>query len=313
MKKDFFISYTGKDKDWAVWIAWQLEAQGYSTIIQAWDFRPGGNFVFEMQKALQQAERTISVFSETYLQSVYATPEWSAVFAQDPLGVANRLIPVKIGECQPEGLLTALIWIDLIGLSEIDARSELLSGVQRERAKPEHPPAFPGRQTVQEKPSFPAESGKQNLYVPKIRKEKTDLDIRNFIEAAFQTLRQYFSDAASVLMSQHPEVTVKIMQLSDIKMMAEAFVHGKSQARCQIWINQSHSPQIGYNEGHAYLDGDNSYNEILSISNNQTEYGLESLMRFHWEQQLSHFEFSHLSAEEASEYLWRRFTSGLER
>ena len=47
--KDFFISYTKTDKAWAEWIAWTLEAAGYSTVIQAWDFRPGSNFVLEMQ------------------------------------------------------------------------------------------------------------------------------------------------------------------------------------------------------------------------------------------------------------------------
>jgi hypothetical protein len=46
--KDFFISYSGKDKPWAEWLAYQLEKAGYTTVIQAWDFRPGGNFVLEM-------------------------------------------------------------------------------------------------------------------------------------------------------------------------------------------------------------------------------------------------------------------------
>jgi hypothetical protein len=41
--KDFFISYNGKDKSWAEWIAYQLEEAEYTTLIQAWDFRPGGN------------------------------------------------------------------------------------------------------------------------------------------------------------------------------------------------------------------------------------------------------------------------------
>ncbi|MBV5337401.1 MAG: toll/interleukin-1 receptor domain-containing protein, partial [Deltaproteobacteria bacterium] len=34
--KDFFISYTGADKNWAEWIAWQLEEAGYQVVIQAW-------------------------------------------------------------------------------------------------------------------------------------------------------------------------------------------------------------------------------------------------------------------------------------
>ena len=59
--KDFFISYTGADQQWAEWIAWQLEEEGYSVVLQAWDFHAGGNFVLLMQKALEEAERTIAV------------------------------------------------------------------------------------------------------------------------------------------------------------------------------------------------------------------------------------------------------------
>jgi hypothetical protein len=36
--RDFFISYTAADQAWAEWIAWQLEAEGYTTVLQAWDF-----------------------------------------------------------------------------------------------------------------------------------------------------------------------------------------------------------------------------------------------------------------------------------
>jgi hypothetical protein len=33
--KDFFISYTAKDRQWAEWVAWQLESAGFTTDIQA--------------------------------------------------------------------------------------------------------------------------------------------------------------------------------------------------------------------------------------------------------------------------------------
>ncbi|HEY0070106.1 MAG TPA: toll/interleukin-1 receptor domain-containing protein, partial [Chloroflexia bacterium] len=39
--KDYFISYNKADKDWAEWIAWHLEEEKHSTVLQAWDFRPG--------------------------------------------------------------------------------------------------------------------------------------------------------------------------------------------------------------------------------------------------------------------------------
>jgi phage replication-related protein YjqB (UPF0714/DUF867 family) len=38
---DFFVSCTGADQAWAEWIASQLEEAGYSTVLQAWDFRLG--------------------------------------------------------------------------------------------------------------------------------------------------------------------------------------------------------------------------------------------------------------------------------
>jgi hypothetical protein len=72
--KDFFISYTKVDQPWAEWIAWKLEEAGYSTVIQAWDFRPGSNFVLEIQNAATIAERTIAVLSQKYLESVFPEP-----------------------------------------------------------------------------------------------------------------------------------------------------------------------------------------------------------------------------------------------
>ena len=62
--RDFFISYNSADRSWADWIAWVLEEQGYRVIIQVWDFRPGGNFVLDMQRATAEAERTVMVLSD---------------------------------------------------------------------------------------------------------------------------------------------------------------------------------------------------------------------------------------------------------
>ena len=140
----FFISYTSADCDWAEWIAWQLEATGYTTVIQAWDFRPGGNFVVAMQRAAAESERTIAVLSPAYLQSGYTAAEWGAAFARDPTGTQGLLLPVRIQVCEPEGLLPQIVYIDLLGLDEGAAKAKLLKGVQRRRAKPTTAPDFPG-------------------------------------------------------------------------------------------------------------------------------------------------------------------------
>src|SRR5215510_2568979 len=102
---DFFISYTQVDRPWAEWIAWQLEAAGYTTVIQAWDFRPGGNFVLSMQQAAAMSERTIAVLSPAYLQSGFTAAEWTVAFTRDPTGTQGRLLPVRIHDCELQGLL----------------------------------------------------------------------------------------------------------------------------------------------------------------------------------------------------------------
>ena len=141
--KHFFISYNKADRDWAEWVAWTLEEAGYSVVIQAWDFRPGGNFVLEMHKAAAQTEKTVPILSEDYLKAEFTHPEWAAAFARDPQGKERTLVPVRVKVCEPGGLLGQIIYVDLVGRAQEDARSTLL-GAFAERAKPAQAPAFPG-------------------------------------------------------------------------------------------------------------------------------------------------------------------------
>ncbi|ETX07876.1 MAG: hypothetical protein ETSY2_08650 [Candidatus Entotheonella gemina] len=154
---DFFISYTNADKDWAEWIAWQLEAAGYTTIIQAWDFRPGQRFIESMQQAITSSERTIAVLSDAYLSATYTHAEWQDAFARDPRGLHGMLLPVRVKSCQPTGLMRQLVYIDIVELDEKAATNTLLAGINRGRAKPSASPRFPGAasQTPVAKPGFP--------------------------------------------------------------------------------------------------------------------------------------------------------------
>src|SRR5689334_6190481 len=94
--KDFFISFTGKDKQWAEWIAWQLEAAGYSVIIQTWDFHAGNNIPLVMDEALRKAERVIAVLSPAYFKSSFTPSEWGVAYHRDPKGERGLLVPVLV-------------------------------------------------------------------------------------------------------------------------------------------------------------------------------------------------------------------------
>ena len=100
---DVFVSYAGEDRAWAEWIAWQLEAAGISTRLQAWDFQAGGDFVHQMEQALQDVERLVAVLSPAYVASEFGEAEWRPVFRRDPSGELGLLVPVRVAECDPPG------------------------------------------------------------------------------------------------------------------------------------------------------------------------------------------------------------------
>lgn len=161
--KDFLISYNRNDRQWAEWIAWQLEESGYTTVIQAWDFGAGSDFVEEMDQAASQTLRTVAVLSDHYLASEYCAAEWHAAFADDPTGKLRKLVPVRVRECDPEGLLKVRNYIDLVGLDEAAAKEMFLAKLKNERTKPTSAPPFPApsaslpasERSVTGKPRFP--------------------------------------------------------------------------------------------------------------------------------------------------------------
>lgn len=153
----FFISYTASDQAWAEWIAWQLEHAGHTTIVQAWDFRPGSNWVLEMHRASQSASATLALLSPEYLAKAFTSSEWAAAFVNDPEGKKRTLIPVRICDVQPPGLLASIVYIDLARISnEQDAVDCLLNGITMARTKPGVAPKFPRSiQNEARRPAFP--------------------------------------------------------------------------------------------------------------------------------------------------------------
>ncbi len=96
-----------------------------------------------MQQAATESKRTIAVLSPNYLASKFTAPEWAAAFAQDPTGEKRLLIPVRVKPVDLTGLLTPIVYLDLVGSTdEGEAIKRLLEGVSPARKKPLTKPEF---------------------------------------------------------------------------------------------------------------------------------------------------------------------------
>jgi hypothetical protein len=138
--KDFFISYTKDDKDWATRLDNWLQEQGYTTIVQANDFLAGGNFMSNMHQGIDAAERMVLVLSPSCLTAKFPEAEWTAKLATDPTGERHTVIPVRIQECEPGGLLRPIPYIDLVGLEVKAARAKFLNEISAAMAGGPKPP-----------------------------------------------------------------------------------------------------------------------------------------------------------------------------
>ena len=61
-----------------------------------------------------------------YMVSKFAEAEWAAAFADDPTGEAGKLVPVRVEEFDPSGLLKAPVYVDLVELEADEAKAALL-------------------------------------------------------------------------------------------------------------------------------------------------------------------------------------------
>jgi hypothetical protein len=312
--KDFFISYTSADKEWAEWIAFVLEEQGFNTIIQAWDFRAGSNFVLEMQKAATDAARTVIILSPDYLRSGPGASEWAAAFNQDPTGENRKLVPVMIKECKPSGLLASIVQIRLNGLSESEAHKKLVDEIYSTRAKPIARPKFPGfAPTVIQKP-FPASNEQHHVSRPTVRNvlpplkvSMTDADKRKFVKSGFDAIRSLFEQNLALAKKQDSRVDTEFDPTTNKDFQCELYVDGSSTCECRIWQGcMGSDSNICYsNSADTFRD---SCNEIISL-NSKGEPFFKAMMKFH--DAPKNIDCNCMTAEEVAELLWLRFTAPL--
>ena len=129
--KNFFISYNKADKEWSKWIDWVLRSQKYSTFVQFTDIPWGSNFVVGMDKGLKSAERVLLIVSPDSLESGFVEREWSVALAKDPDGTKGLLLPIKIRDCKPEGLLSVQVYLDIAAKDEATAAQIIKDGVAK--------------------------------------------------------------------------------------------------------------------------------------------------------------------------------------
>ena len=90
-----------------------------------------------MQRALESGARVIALISPEYIKSEHCMAEALNAIGHDPLNKRGRLIVMRVAECTPGGLFTALAYWDLLPLRGNAGvlRETVLAAVDKNRRK----------------------------------------------------------------------------------------------------------------------------------------------------------------------------------
>jgi hypothetical protein len=120
-----------------------LVEAGYTVELDCWDWAVGENFLTQMYRALEAANRVVALFSPAYFDQVrYTTQEWTSALIHNDEG-GHRLIPVQVEPYAVLRLLGPLLRVELFDVDEPEAVRQLLAAA-RGPARPDGKPTFPG-------------------------------------------------------------------------------------------------------------------------------------------------------------------------
>jgi len=146
-RTDFFVSHAGADRAWAEWVAWQLTDAGYTVELDVWDWAAGRNFITAISDAMDRCDRVVALFSAAYFErSRYTSEEWTTALVHVPGTGDHHLVPVRVEDVPAQDMpavLRPLVYRDLFGVAEEQARQVLLEAVAGPR-RPDQKPVFPG-------------------------------------------------------------------------------------------------------------------------------------------------------------------------
>ncbi len=114
MKVDFFISYSYKDEEYALWIDKILRDNGFTTITEIFNFNADSNIETEIEKVCKEVKHIIAIISNNYLSSDFSRKEWNIFLLQNNKSKSKGILPIVVEEeLKIDNFLGDLRYIDI--------------------------------------------------------------------------------------------------------------------------------------------------------------------------------------------------------
>ena len=119
---DIFISYTSTDRNWAFWIAKELQALGHTPHVHDWSIEGSASIYRWMEEHHNAADHVLCVFSDEYLKAPYSTLERDAALWHSAAKRPAFALLVAVKPCRLPTLSDHIRRCELFGVPEEAAR-----------------------------------------------------------------------------------------------------------------------------------------------------------------------------------------------
>jgi hypothetical protein len=304
-KRDIFICHASEDKDDVVRpMAESFSQEGISCWYDEAEIKWGDSITQKVNEGLRISRYVIVVLSSAFMAKKWPQRELNAALNIEASSGEVKVLPLLVGTENEKTSIIAAVPL-LNDKRYLPWDGDLKKVVEAIQKRLGSQPRSHGTKTGEGHGAVGL-----RIPLPKIKKTFSQRDRDLFLRTAFTVVKQYFKNALDELNRHYQEVETDFAEVHNFKFVCTIYVRGEVANRCKIWLGgYTSSDSIAYQEGQHSIDSDNSYNDMLSVGDNEHVLGFKTSNFLIAGQKYSEKDI--LTTEQAAEYLWRRFTDGL--
>jgi len=133
---DVFISYSSHNHKWVrEWLLPRLEdGAGLRACIDYRDFEIGVPNLINMERAVERSKKILLILTPNWIESEWTNFESLLAQADDPSGLRQRILPIKLVKCDPPKRISILTYADFTNESQHEIQLlRIISAIKKER------------------------------------------------------------------------------------------------------------------------------------------------------------------------------------
>ena len=139
---DVFISYSSHDRKWVrEWLLPRLEdGAGLRACIDYRDFEIGVPSLINMERAVERSKKILLILTPNWTESEWTNFESLLAQTDDPSGLRQRILPIKLAKCDPPKRISILTYADFTNESQNEIQLlRIISAIKKEKENTSEP------------------------------------------------------------------------------------------------------------------------------------------------------------------------------